>query len=76
MRAVKVQSWVETDGELHLTNLPVKQWERVEVIILIEDQPTEEERQEALKRLQAGADASPFRSTEPYPSRDEVHERH
>jgi hypothetical protein len=75
MRAVKVQTWIEKDGELHLTNLPCKQWDRVEVILLITDAPTEEERQEALKRFQERADQMQFRSTGPYPTRDELHER-
>jgi hypothetical protein len=76
MKAVKVQAWVENDGELHLTNLPCKKWDRVEVIVLIPDQPMEEERQEALRRLQSLADESGFKSSGPYPTRDELHERH
>jgi hypothetical protein len=75
MQAVKIDAWVEKDGELHLTNLPVKKWNQVEVIVLIPEQRSEEERQEALRRFQAHADASTFRSTGPYPTRDELHER-
>jgi hypothetical protein len=75
MEAVKVQKWIETDGELHLTGLPVQKWDHVEVIILIPERKTEEERQEALRRFNEHADAVRFKSTGPYPTRDELHER-
>ena len=75
MQAVKTHAWIETDGELHLTGLPCKKQLYVEVIILIPDQSTEEEREEALKRFRERADQMQFRSTGPYPTRDELHER-
>jgi hypothetical protein len=75
MQAIKTHAWIETDGELHLKGLPCKKGSYAEVIILIPDQPTEEERQEALKRFQERADRMQFRSTGPYPTRDELHER-
>lgn len=75
MQAIKTQAWIEIDGELHLKGLPCKKHDHVEVIILIPDQPTEEERQEALKRFNERADRMQFRSTVPYPTRDELHER-
>jgi hypothetical protein len=75
MRAVKTQAFIETDGELHLKGLPCKKWTHVEVIILIPDQPTEEERQEALKRMEDRAQEMQFRSAGPYPTRDQLHER-
>jgi hypothetical protein len=76
MNAFKVQTFVETDGELHLTGLPCRKGNRVEVIVLVTDEKTEADREEALKRFQARADASRFRSDGPYPTRDELHERH
>jgi hypothetical protein len=76
MQAVKTQARIETDGELHLKGLPCKKGDPVEVIILIADRPTEEERQEARKRFNERADGMLFRSTGPYPTRDELHERH
>ncbi len=76
MQAVKIETAVETDGELHLTGLPCRKGNRVEVIVLVTDETTEAEREEALKRFQARADASRFRSEGPYPTRDELHERH
>lgn len=75
MKAVKVQADVEADGELHLTGLPCKKGNRVEVIVLITDETTEAEREQALQRYLAGARASTFKSEGPYPSRDELHER-
>jgi hypothetical protein len=76
MQAVKTQAWIETDGELHLKGLPCKKHDQVEVIILIPDTRTEMERQAALERFLARAKASTFRSEGPYPTRDELHERH
>jgi hypothetical protein len=76
MQAVKMNAWVEKDGELHLTGLPCKKGDYMEVILLIPNRPTEEERQEALKRMQERAEQVQFRSTGPYPTRDELHERH
>ncbi len=37
---------------------------------------SEAEKQQALRRFLARANASQFRSTGPYPTRDELHERH
>jgi hypothetical protein len=76
MQAIKTQAWIETDGELHLKGLPCKKKDHVEVIILISEKSKEEERQAALDRFVARAQASTFRSEGPYPTRDELHERH
>ncbi|MCI0463553.1 MAG: hypothetical protein L0Z62_41990 [Gemmataceae bacterium] len=85
MNAIKIETTIQTDGELHLTRLPVRKGERVEAIVLLLDRtngqgpekhaPAEKAREEALKRLQARADASQFCSQGPYPSREELHER-
>jgi len=81
MIAAKIETTVQNDGELHLTQLPCRKGDRVEAIVLIlregvaagaEDQT----REEARTRFLAGARASTFRSNGPYPSRDELHERH
>ncbi len=76
MQAIKTHAWIKADGDLHLEGLPCKKDTYVEVIVLIPDQPTEEERQQALKHLQELSDQMKFRSTGPYPTRDELHERH
>jgi hypothetical protein len=39
MQAIKVAATVEKEGELHLTNLPLHPEQRVEVILLIEEEP-------------------------------------
>jgi len=86
MNAVRVETTIQTDGELHLTHLPCRQGDRVEAIVLIVRTAEEENapldgaaaemaRQEALQRFLARASASRFRSAGPYPSRDELHER-
>lgn len=76
MNAFKVQTYIKADGELHLTGLPCRKGNQVEVIVLITDEKTEADREEALRRFQAHADASRFCSEGPYPTRDELHERH
>ena len=73
MNAFKIQTVIETDGELHLTGLPCRKGNRVEVIVLVTDQTTEAQREEALQRLLARAQASTFKSEGPYPSRDDYH---
>ncbi len=86
MNAIKIETTIQSDGELHLTQLPCRKGDRVEAIVLLFDKPAsqpgtddtreaEKRRQEALERFQARADASRFRSVGPYPTRDELHER-
>jgi hypothetical protein len=87
MNAIKIETTIQTDGELHLTELPFRKGDRVEAIVLpltamtegkmpASDLVTEEEmRREALERFLARATASKFRSNGPYPTRDELHER-
>ena len=75
MNAVKVNSIVQKDGELQLSNLPVRKGDQVEATLIIRPQVTEEEREEARKRLIEIAKSSKFRSTGPYPTRDELHDR-
>jgi hypothetical protein len=69
------------DGELHLTQLPCRKGDRVEAMILVlenhvDSEEEEKKREEARQRFLARAEASTFRSTGPYPTRDELHERH
>jgi hypothetical protein len=83
MNAIRVETTVETDGELHLTELPCRRGDKVEAIVLIlepvspspADEKREKERAAALERLLALARSSKFCSTGPYPTRDELHER-
>ena len=76
MQAIKLQTCIQQDGELHLTNLPVKKSDFVEVIVLVNEVTSEEVRQEALRRFNEHAESVRFRSTGSYPTRDELHERH
>ena len=81
MIATKIEMTVQNDGELHLTQLPCRKGDRVEAIILVlenhvDDAEAEKKRAEALKEFNALANASTFRSIGPYPTRDELHERH
>jgi hypothetical protein len=83
MNAVRVETTVVPDGELHLTDLPCRRGDRVEAIVLILEQspgaaPNEDRekaRAAALEQYFALAGSSTFRSTGPYPTRVEVHER-
>jgi hypothetical protein len=86
MNAIRVETTIQTDGELHLTQLPCRRGDKVEAIVLVleagdaakallESNEADKAREEALKRFLARASASRFRSTGPYPSRDELHER-
>jgi hypothetical protein len=38
MQAIRVATTVEKEGELHLTNLPLRSAQRVEVIVLIREE--------------------------------------
>ncbi|MGH7170700.1 MAG: hypothetical protein ACRELG_10515 [Gemmataceae bacterium] len=83
MNAVRVETTVEADGELCLTELPCRRGDKVEAIILIleaasrpaADAEKEKARAAAVEQFLALARSSPFRSAGPYPTRDELHER-
>jgi hypothetical protein len=83
MNAFRVEATVESDGELHLTELPCRRGDKVEAIVLIlepasrpvADAEREKARAAALEQFLTLARSSSFRSTSPYPTRDELHER-
>ncbi len=83
MNAVRVETTVESDGELHLTKLPCRRGDKVEAIVLILEpasRPAAEAEKEkvrvaAMEQFLELARSSSFRSTGPYPTRDELHER-
>jgi hypothetical protein len=83
MNAFRVETTVESDGELHLTELPCRRGDKVEAIILIlqpaspsaADVEREKTRAAALEQFLSLARSSSFRSAGPYPTRDELHER-
>jgi hypothetical protein len=83
MNAVRVETTVESDGELHLTQLPCRRGDKVEAIVLIlepasptaADAEKEKARAAAVEQFLTLARSSSFRSTGPYPTRNELHER-
>jgi hypothetical protein len=79
MTAVRVEATIQTDGELHLTQLPYRQGEKVEAIVLGLEQPVgalaDADREAAREQFLKLTRTSSFRSTAPYPARDELHER-
>lgn len=83
MNAVRVETTVESDGELHLTELPCRRGEKVEAIVRVlvpatritAEAEREKTRAAALEQFLALARSSSFRSAVPYPTRDELHER-
>lgn len=83
MNSVRVETTVESDGELHLTELPCRRGDKVEAIVRIlepashhpADADREKVRAAAVEQFLTLARSSSFRSTAPYPTRDELHER-
>ena len=83
MNAIRVETTVESDGELRLTDLPCRRGDKVKAIVLILERPPgtgpdderERARAAALDQFLALARKSTFRSAGPYPTRDELHER-
>ena len=80
MDSIKIETTIQKDGELHLTQLPCRKGDRVEATLSIlarngEDDSRVKERQEAIRQFLNLAKASRFRSSGPYPTRDELHER-
>ena len=81
MSATKIEATIQKDGELHLTQLPFRKGDRVEAIVSAMDTQhdeaaEEQKREEARQRFLELARSSKFCSTGPYPTRDELHERH
>ena len=77
VNAIRVETTIQTDGELHLSRLPCRRGDRVEAIVLILEVSAEEKTREAARqRFLELARSSRFRSTGPYPTRDDLHERH
>jgi hypothetical protein len=84
MNVIRVETTVIADGELHLTELPCRRGDKVEAIVLIQEPPPrsapvnerEKARAAAVDQYLALARSSSFRSTGPYPMRDELHVRH
>lgn len=67
---------VFSDGVLKpVERLDLQENERVRVVVQPLNRPSDEARQAAFAELLAGIERMNFRSTQPYPSRDVLHER-
>ncbi len=75
MRTIHVKTVAETDGELRLSNLPIQKGDTVEAIVMMSNGMSVERRQNAREDFLKHASSSSFRSSGPYPSREELHER-
>lgn len=75
MSLINIRTVVETDGELHLSNLPCYKGDVVEAVLSLPNHISEQQRKEALERFLERARTSSFRSVGPYPTREELHER-
>ena len=75
MNPIRVETTIESDGILHIANLPCHKGDRVEAIISLQDQAQAGSRQAARQRFLSRARQSNFRSSGPYPRREELHER-
>jgi len=75
MNPIRVEATIESDGILHIANLPCHKGDRVEAMILLQEQAAASSRQAARQRFLTRARQSSFRSSGPYPRREELHER-
>jgi hypothetical protein len=76
MKTFRIETIIEADGELHLTQLPFRKGDRVEVVVVARPEIGDEQtREEARKQFLALARESRFCSTGPYQRRDELHDR-
>ena len=78
MQTIKINAIVESDGELHVSNLPCRKGDHVEGLLILPDHVdhlASGQRNAARDRFLQRAQSVVFRSTRAYPSRDELHER-
>jgi hypothetical protein len=75
MNPIRVAATIEFDGILHIANLPCHKGDRVEATIVFQEQAEASSRRAARQRFLARARQSSFRSSGPYPRREELHER-
>ena len=75
MDPIRIETVVESDGELHLSDLPCHKGDRVDALIHFRSPAAVKQRDAARHRFLERARKSPFRSPGPYPTRDELHER-
>ena len=76
MNPIHVEATIESDGVLHIANLPCRKGDRVEATIVLSQQNQSSAHQAARQRFLARARQTQFQSSGIYPSREELHERH
>jgi hypothetical protein len=75
MNPIHIETTIESDGILHIDNLPCHKGDRVEATIVLPQQKESSSQDAARQRFLTRARQSSFRSSMPYPSRDELHDR-
>ena len=75
MNPIHVEATIESDGILHISDLPCRRGDRVEAVLVISQQNESSLHLAARQRFLARVRQSHFRSSTPYPSREELHER-
>ena len=75
MNPIHIETTIESDGILHIANLPCRKGDRVEAIIVLPQQNESSSQDAAKQRFLTRARQSQFRSSGAYPSREELHER-
>jgi hypothetical protein len=84
LSALRLEATVLPGNRIEVSAPELPEGAKVEVIVLIREQSSratpegerEKARAAALDQFLALARSSPFRSAGPYPTRDELHERH
>lgn len=72
----QVTDGIYADGVLKpIQTLTLSDQERVRIIVQSLECPSREQREAAFAELVQGIEQMNFRSTRPYPTRDELHER-
>jgi hypothetical protein len=75
MSNIHIETTIESDGVLHVANLPCRKGDRVEAIIVLPQQSGPSSQHAARQRFLTRARQSNLRSSTTYPSREELHER-
>lgn len=65
MTSIRVETTIQSDGVLHIADLPCHRGDRVEAIILLPEEADEEGREAARERFLAISRESTFRSIGP-----------
>lgn len=75
MSLIRIEAMIESDGVLHITNLPCRKGDRVEAVISLREQTEADSRKTARQRFLTRSRQSTVRSSGPYPCRGDLHER-